>query len=283
MNIIKTKTFTLRVHYAGLALLAFAACSGHGGTALLALAALVLHEGFHLLAILLLGVRIERIELTPFGGVADVESFQSLPTASQVCIALSGVLGSLLCYFALAWIPGVSVPLAEFRQMNLMLGIFNLLPILPLDGARALGAIADQFSCGRLIRKGMMGLAFLVSFVMIAAAAYGAWYGHINVTLVFVAPYLCYAARQAYVTQRMRLVEQALSMEAKLRRGAVMRVDGTACRQNATKPELLRMLLALPTAKLHYFFFLDPKTGEVKRVLEETEMIGEILAEKPKQ
>lgn len=279
MDIIKTKSFTLRVHPAGALLLLFAALTGHVQAALLALLALLLHEGFHAIAILLLGQRLARIELTPFGGVADVDSFQSLPTASQVLIALSGAVGSLFCWAVLRFLPLADPRLDQFAQLNLMLGLFNLLPMLPLDGARALGALGDRTFLGPYLRKAMMGLAFLLSFLLLLAAVYGAWYGHINLTLLFVAPYLCYAARQDYVSQRVKLVEQSLRMEQKLRHGAALRVDGTACHDGVSREQLLRMLLSLPTGRLHYFFFLDPETGRVKRVVEECDLIEEIMGE----
>ncbi len=279
MDIIKTKSFALRVHPAGVVLVGLAVMMGHGRQALCALLALLMHEGFHLLAIGLLGARVERVELTPFGGVADVESFQSLPASFQVCIALSGVLGSLLCYFALRLACATDPTLFAFQQMNGALGLFNLLPVLPMDGARALGAIADHFSFGKWLRKAMMGLAFFLAATLLLAAVYGAWHGHINVTLLFVAPYLCYAARQAYVSQRMQLVQQALDLRGKLSRGKTWKVEGRALRQDATQTDLLRALLALPSGRLHYFFFVNPDTGKVGTIWEEREAIQRILGE----
>jgi len=279
VDIINTKRFVLRVHPAGLALMVVAAFMGHGEQALLTVAALLVHEGFHMAAILVLGTRAGRIELTPFGGVAEVESFQSLPASWQALIALSGVLGSLFCYFALGFAPAGGSRLQAFRQMNLMLGLFNLLPILPLDGARALGALADQLRWGRWIRKGMMGLAFGIALLMLGLAIYGAWHGHINITLIFAAPYLCYAARRAYVAQRLRLADERLRMGAKLGRDKMWKVDGVAIKNSVPKHELLKMLLALPGSRLHYFFLLNPVTGKVERVMEEGEVIEEIMGE----
>jgi stage IV sporulation protein FB len=279
MNIVKTRRFTLRVHPAGLALAAIATVMGYGVHTGLAVAALLIHEGFHAAAMGILGVRILRIELTPFGGVADVESFQSLPASWQILISLAGVLGSLFCYFLLGFVNAEGSQWEPFRQMNLILGLFNLLPILPLDGARALGAATDHFAWGHIVRKGMMGFAFGVALLMLAAAVYGAWHGHINVTLLFVAPYLCYAARQAHVTERVRFTEERLRMSAKLRKGKVWKVEGIAMGSGMSKHGLLKILLSSRGNRLHYFFLLDPETGKVQKVLEEREAIDAILSE----
>lgn len=272
-----SNSFSFRVHPAGFIWALWAALTGQGLWALLALGALLLHEGFHILAILLLGAKLRRIELTPFGGVADVESFSSLPIAYQCLIALSGVIGSLLCYSILSCIPSPAPWLTAFGSMHLMLGAFNLLPMLPLDGARALIALCSPYAIGKTAQKAMLYLAFLASFVLLLAAVFGAWHGYLNIPLLFVAPYLSYAARQAYVSQRMHLVEQALDMRRKLGQGRPIGVDGIALEKQATHGARLKALLSMPPGKLHYFFFMDKETGQVERIVEESDLIHMLL------
>ena len=63
--------------------------------ALMALGALLLHEAFHLVALLTGPGPQARVELTPFGGVMDVDGFGALPPGRRFGVAAAGVLGSL--------------------------------------------------------------------------------------------------------------------------------------------------------------------------------------------
>ena len=105
---------------------------------LAAAAAMALHEGGHVLAMALCGVRECRIELTPFGGVADVPGFERLPARRQCLIALAGVPVSA----ASAWLCLRFAPQTEFFRLfyrfSMGMALVNVLPVWPLDGARVL-------------------------------------------------------------------------------------------------------------------------------------------------
>lgn len=277
MNIIKTKNFALRLHPAGLAMLGLMAAAGHGRAALAALLALLLHEGFHLLALWLLKAPLRQLELTPFGGVMDVESFQSLPGTRRVGIAAAGVLGSLLVGVLCQRLPGEGDILKEVGRVSLVLGLFNALPALPMDGGQALAALGDGRAWGGFLRKGLMLSGVALGLAMVGLAFYGAWHGHLNLTLLMAGPYLGYAARQAYMTQRMRLVEQSLNLREKLKKGRAWKVEGIALPLGMGRGELLGCVLSRHPRRLHYFFWVEPETGKVKEVWEEKRMLEEVF------
>ncbi|MEA5014626.1 MAG: hypothetical protein VB099_08720 [Candidatus Limiplasma sp.] len=277
MNIIKTKRFVLRLHPAGLALLGIVAATGHGRAALAALLALLIHEGFHLLAVWGLKAPLRQLELTPFGGVMDVESFQSLPRGRQVCIAAAGTLGSLLTGVLCRELPGEGGLLPEVGRMSLALGLFNALPALPMDGGQALAALGHGLAWDRALRKALMLSGVTLGLALVLLAFYGAWHGHLNLTLLMVGPYLAYAARQAYMTQRMRLVEESLNLRAKLGKGHAWKVEGVALPLGISRAELLRCVLSRHPRRLYYFFWVEPETGKIREVWEEKRMMEEVF------
>lgn len=282
MNIFKTKNCTVSVHWAGLVLLGWATLCGRVLDAALAVLALLMHEGFHLLAIWLLKAKIERVELTPFGGVADVDSFSHLPAGAQFCIAASGTLGSLCCFAALGWVQNAPEWIVAFRVQHLMLGLLNLLPVLPLDGARMMGALLLKTRFSGYVARCQMLAGIVTGMLLSSLALYGASQGVINVSLLFVGPYLCYAARKAYMTSRMQLVEERLNFRAKWKKQKTMPVDGMACRSDMAAHEQIRLLLSLPPNRAHYFFCVDADTGKVVRTLQEAEWIDALLGQEEK-
>lgn len=117
-------------------------CTGTTNLQLLFLLAALLHEGGHLLACFLFQVPVWRFRLTCCGG--ELVPARHLSGREERIIALAGPAMNLLLAFAL--IPLVQGETsAVFLGVNLMLGLFNLLPMLPLDGGRAVHGLLVEF------------------------------------------------------------------------------------------------------------------------------------------
>lgn len=140
--------FVLRIHL-GVALLA-AALSGTGWALgnryLLLVATLLLHELSHAVVALLVGARRVEVRIWPVFGRADVEHF---PDLREALVALAAPLANLIAAGFL-WNAGgrptlelARGPWVDFLfTINLAMGLGNLIPIPPIDGGRALQAIA---------------------------------------------------------------------------------------------------------------------------------------------
>ena len=134
-------TFLLLLGVVGLTM------GGAGAVAfvLVAFASVVLHELGHALVARHLGVNVSRIELHFFGGAAQMTD-QPRSARDEIAIAAAGPAVS----FALAGLSLVLLSLtgvAVFQVLawiNLVLGAFNLIPALPMDGGRILRAILSR-------------------------------------------------------------------------------------------------------------------------------------------
>lgn len=93
--------------------------------------AAVIHELFHLTALRLCGVSIHGITVGLGGAVIGTGPIS--PIGEFVC-ALAGPLGSFVLVPFAKWIPLTAL-------CGMLQGIFNLLPVYPLDGGRALRCI----------------------------------------------------------------------------------------------------------------------------------------------
>ncbi len=99
---------------------------------LISLAAL-LHEMGHLLALRVFGVGVEGIYFTAFGMEIRADT-RFLPYQKDMICTLAGPLVNLLSAVVLARLAGDYL----LAGANLLEGVFNLLPLTGLDGARAL-------------------------------------------------------------------------------------------------------------------------------------------------
>jgi stage IV sporulation protein FB len=104
-----------------------------------------LHEMGHMVAAKSFGWRVKEVQLLPFGGVVVVEELGAVPAYEDLIVALSGPLQHVWMIGFACIMKLVNPASAEwwnyFIEANLMIGLFNLIPVLPLDGGRVLQSL----------------------------------------------------------------------------------------------------------------------------------------------
>ncbi len=146
------------------------------------LLSILLHEFGHAYAAKILQIPIERIHIYLFGGMAELRHRPLIPIqeffVSMAGPIVSGVL-SLSFFIILTSLDPKTQSLAYFSVhfvafMNLILAFFNLIPVYPLDGGRALRALIwrkhqNFYSASKLMHRlssGFIGLLFLITLLL---------------------------------------------------------------------------------------------------------------------
>jgi len=160
----------------------------HGTTRFIVAAAFVvllyvsvlLHELSHSLVARSYGLPVRRILLYPLGGFSEIEREPPTPgreflvsaAGPALSLVLAGVGYGLMHVVARGTIPGTLVWQLGFT--NLLVGLFNLLPGLPLDGGRMLRAVIWKLTgrqstatiaaawAGRVLAVGLLALPFVI-------------------------------------------------------------------------------------------------------------------------
>ncbi|HCF49810.1 MAG TPA: hypothetical protein DER60_05985 [Syntrophomonas sp.] len=129
-----------RIHWLVLALVGLYTYLGQGRLLLLLMAALFFHEMAHVITARALGIKVSAVELTPFGGQAQIADFTGLEPEKELFMSLAGPLSSLSLAAFFYFVPtGLDADTSLWlMRCNLFLGLFNLLPALPMDGGRIL-------------------------------------------------------------------------------------------------------------------------------------------------
>ena len=149
-------------------------------TSALFFSSVLFHEMAHSLVANGQGVRVRSITLFIFGGVAEIEDEPKGPR-TEILIAVVGPLASLglavlfgtIWYFTTTAAPIIGGVAGWLARMNAGLGIFNLLPGLPLDGGRILRGIGWSLT-GSLTRATQIasGTGRFLGYLIITS---GAW------------------------------------------------------------------------------------------------------------
>jgi len=157
----------------------------------------MLHEYGHALACRQVGGAANQIVLWPLGGVAYVNppprpaaTLWSIAAGPLVNLVLLPILSMLVILDrSFAWMqtmPNAHALLQAVWLINLVLLIFNMLPIYPLDGGQILRSLL-WFAMGRarsLMVATIIGLVGVAGFIILALRMQSVWFGVLSVFIL---------------------------------------------------------------------------------------------------
>ncbi len=183
--------------------------------ALLLFVSVFLHELSHTLVALANGIPVGSITLHIFGGVSELRREPDRPGV-EFAVAVVGPLTSLglagllaAATAALAPPPSVRALLHYLIVVNLLVGVFNLVPGFPLDGGRLLRAVlwrvkGDLQRATRIATQAGSVVAFLLVGLGVFRAFSGEFLG--GLWLVLIGLFLRQAAVGSYEQQELRRI-----------------------------------------------------------------------------
>jgi len=180
MELLKIYGVSIRVHPTFLLVLVVYGVLGLAAQALLVFTLVLGHELAHLLTAKAYGFKVVGLELFPFGGAAYCDDLFEGRKVEESIMALAGPTFNVVLLFiaqALRWNGVWTGELAnEFVRLNFWLAVFNLIPVLPLDGGRVARALfAEAFGFVRttkfLARSGQwLGVLFALYGIVLGGS-----------------------------------------------------------------------------------------------------------------
>ncbi len=128
-----------------------------------AIGSILLHEACHLIALRLFGIKIHEVQITCSGMQMHTEP---LKCHQELVCALAGPASFLITIFAARWFPRTALCSAFHTA-------YNLLPVYPMDGGRAMACLAQMFFAEETAEK----LCLIVERFCICAIIFAGFYG----------------------------------------------------------------------------------------------------------
>ncbi|PYZ97356.1 hypothetical protein CR205_01765 [Alteribacter lacisalsi] len=128
-----------------------------------------IHEMGHAVMARKFGWRLTKVELLPFGGVAETEEYGNRPVKEELLVVLAGPIQHLwlmgLSFFLLpmSWWSAADHQVFLFHNLTILL--FNLLPVKPLDG----GKLVFVLQSALMPYRQAMTVSFYFSLAVLAA------------------------------------------------------------------------------------------------------------------
>ena len=187
------------------------------GIALLFFSSVVAHELSHSLLAIKKGIPVNRITLFLFGGVSQL-SHEARRPLTEFAVTVVGPVSSILLalIFFGFWLllrhtnASLEITLRLLIGVNLMLGVFNLLPGFPLDGGRILRAAAwgitgNYWLATRIAARVGQGMGALMVLGGAGLALLDfRQFGVFGIWMALIGAFLFVAAAAAYRQERVR-------------------------------------------------------------------------------
>ncbi len=149
----------------------------------------LIHELAHLVCGMLLGLKPKTLKIMPLGLCiefkAELEDYSI--SIKKIIIAIAGPLTNLIIAVILYCINNVNV--SNIIYCNLLIAIFNMLPVYPLDGGRILKDVL-KINYGRKKSNEIMHVISNLVVILITAISSIAIYYYQNVAILFIIVYL---------------------------------------------------------------------------------------------
>lgn len=235
------------------------------------------HELAHVVVARRLGQRVEEIELLPFGGVARVESPLELNPAVERTVAVAGpmanfvLLGAGLFFLTYRILSPSWVRF--FVEANAALGLFNLLPALPLDGGRILRSyLVERLGFGRATTFAVK-LGKCLAFGLMVIGSVGLATGLFSVSFVVLSIFIYVAANKEQANAFFVLFRYVTRKKDEVQSQTTLQVEQLAVTHEARIRDVFQRIVP---RRYHVIWVLD-ESGEIIGVITETDFIDGLL------
>lgn len=159
-----------------------------------------IHELGHILVAFSFHWQIDKIIILPFGGITIFKESLNKPLIQELCIAIAGPIFQIIFYFLF----GQYHPLFSLYHYSILL--FNLLPIVPLDGSKIVSIFLHKFLSFKKTGYLTLWISIITMFTILG-------YGYIknyNISLIIILLFLVLEiikqwGRQKYYFQKFLL------------------------------------------------------------------------------
>lgn len=149
---------------------------------------IIIHELSHYYAARALHVEVEKFNIHPLGTTIELQSIDELSHREEIIIfsvgALSNLMLAVIFLVIYKWLG--SVFLHKCFVINLALGSFNLIPAVPLDGAKILKSILSLKMLFKKAHNIIIYSSFITVVLFCLIFVINFYYGKINISILLI-------------------------------------------------------------------------------------------------
>ena len=175
---------TIKIDFSTYVVILLSFLAGNFKRILLTIGIVIFHELGHVFWLKVFKVPILEVKIYPFGGITRTNKMLNYSLNKELVIALGGIFNQVILYlvfgiFYKLWFIN-TYTYKMFYNVNTTLIIFNLIPMIPLDGGIIFHTLLNKFM-GYVYSNGVYILVSIISFILFLVVNIK---GKINILLI---------------------------------------------------------------------------------------------------
>jgi stage IV sporulation protein FB len=277
--LIKWAGTTYRFHPLFTLIMIGSAITGYFLEAVTLFGIVLVHEIGHLVAANGFGWRVREVQLLPFGGVLIVDELGTAPTREELIVSLAGPLQHvwmILIALLMKWVDvGASSWWDYFIEANLMIGLFNLIPVMPLDGGKVMQSLLGYLLSYHNTILYTAWISMILSLAIIVIAIVQLINGQLPLNILVIGISLLvsnwFAYRQLPYHFFRFLIGRGNRMSRLLSRGTL--AQPIVITRHRTMAETLKLFMR----EKYHLIYIVGETGRIQAVLPEQQLVSGYL------
>ncbi|HEX7055636.1 MAG TPA: M50 family metallopeptidase [Bacilli bacterium] len=241
----------------------------------------LIHELGHVMAAKAFGWKVKEVRLLPFGGVAEMDSQGKNRVSEELAVSIAGPLQNVVM-IVFAWgmrhfgVWGEQWSMF-FIESNRLIILFNLLPILPLDGGKIVQSVISLWAGYYRTLAVCLKASMALSCAMILVALLPLRTSGVQLNLAVVGCFLAYTNWCDLKNVHYVFLRFLFHRELHLAKNGK---TGMRARPLAVTPEKkLQQLVRSIHRPCYHFFYVVETTGELQGILTENRVLHKYLTE----
>lgn len=237
-------------------------------TLVIAYGVTVIHECAHILVAKICNVEIDGVEILPFGITMRVAQSCITDTWDEIKIALAGPLSNfLIVYFVYGFYNGAYKDYIILTSMAM--GVFNLLPALPLDGGRIMRAFMVRIFGHIRAATFAISVTNVMGVLIAVSGLYVIYATGFNFSFLIIGAFLIANLTEEKKNANMIIMKDILFSRKKLASKGVSRGNVLVAELDERACKILKML----SYDKYYIISVVDSRMRVVRTITETELI----------
>ncbi len=238
----------------------------------------MIHELFHLMMAYRLKIKIKGISILPFGISLKIKDNRIGNPIHEILIAIAGPFSNLLMltialilksYFHLN-----SDNMSFFILANILIGLINIVPILPLDGGRVLKSIFTIKIGFIKSFKIMKKITAITSIILLVSGVYLLYITKLNYSLILISLFLIYNLSKEISNNNLLAMYDIINYKKKVIHKKIFKAKNIVAMYDTPAQEIIRLL----TYNYFYLIIVIDEKMRIIGILTETQIIKGLLS-----
>ncbi|RKD33211.1 site-2 protease family protein [Thermohalobacter berrensis] len=272
----KPLNLSFKINYFLLILIIFYFFLGYGIEITIIFITILIHEISHIITARKLGLQVKEIELFPFGGLARLETIIGTKPKTEIFVAITGPIVSIFLAMIFIFLKIFILNnyiISFIIKSNLYIGLFNLLPIFPMDGGRVLRAYFSYIIGFRKATDYSVKLSYFFVFLMISYGLYRLALAREGIYIIIIPIFVLFAAKKEKKMAVFIFFKELIEKKEELIKKHVMKSHNLV----GLKTTKARTVLENFLPQKYHFITIVNKNGQYLGTISEKELLDGII------